>query len=155
MYTDFSFIFSPSAPVQGTRLVSYPDPPVIYEGTGFTFHCLVKKGTHLAYMWYHNKREVTSHSPLYRLSGNTMTVDRASERHAGYYVCMATNSIGNTSRSSSSIEVPVVVKSKHLFVYLRLRVLILLKGIPIIPYFDINCIEIWHYFYNSKPFKAN
>ncbi|XP_072516455.1 Fc receptor-like protein 5 isoform X2 [Salminus brasiliensis] len=97
-------------PVQGVQLVTDPDPPVIYEGSGFTLHCQVKKGTHLAYVWYHNKQELNPPSAFHHLSGNTLTVDRAGEGHAGYYTCMANNKMGNNSRYSSSTEVTVVVK---------------------------------------------
>ncbi|XP_036441899.1 Fc receptor-like protein 5 isoform X2 [Colossoma macropomum] len=111
--TSHALIFEVVIPVRGTHLVSDPDPPVIYEGKRFTLSCHVSKGTHLAYIWYHNKQKVTSPSSLHRLSGNTLTVDRATESHAGYYVCTATNQMGNISRASSSLEVNVVVK-KHL-----------------------------------------
>ncbi|XP_066504002.1 Fc receptor-like protein 5 isoform X2 [Hoplias malabaricus] len=102
--------FEVMIPVQGTKLVSDPEPPVIYEGAQFTLSCYVRKGSHLSYLWYHNKENVASHSPFHHFSGNTLTVEKASERHAGYYSCLATNKLGNFSTSSSSTEVSVVVK---------------------------------------------
>ncbi|KAI4880722.1 hypothetical protein NFI96_005683 [Prochilodus magdalenae] len=97
-------------PVMGTYVVPEPDPAVVYEGVGFTLSCHVRKGSHLAYLWYHNKQEVTPLSPAYQLSGNTLRVDRASETHAGHYECTATNMLGTASTHSTSLGVPVVVK---------------------------------------------
>ncbi|KAB5558929.1 hypothetical protein PHYPO_G00022870 [Pangasianodon hypophthalmus] len=97
-------------PVQGVSLVPEPNPAVIYEGAGFNMSCEASKGTHLTYSWYHNKQKVMSPSPLHHFAGNTLTVDRAAERHAGSYLCVAENMMGNNSRASSSRPVTVVVK---------------------------------------------
>ncbi|KAG9267017.1 hemicentin-2-like [Astyanax mexicanus] len=97
-------------PVQGVHLVPDPDPPVIYEMSGFNLHCRVRKGTHLTYVWYHNQQELNLPSAFHQISENTLTVDSAGKRHAGYYTCMAINKMGNHSRYSSSMEVNVVVK---------------------------------------------
>uniref|UniRef100_A0A3B1IUS7 Ig-like domain-containing protein n=1 Tax=Astyanax mexicanus TaxID=7994 RepID=A0A3B1IUS7_ASTMX len=98
-------------PVQGVHLVPDPDPPVIYEMSGFNLHCRVRKGTHLTYVWYHNQQELNLPSAFHQISENTLTVDSAGKRHAGYYTCMAINKMGNHSRYSSSMEVNVVVKA--------------------------------------------
>ncbi|XP_060741221.1 uncharacterized protein LOC132855934 isoform X2 [Tachysurus vachellii] len=55
-------------------------------------------------------QEVTSPSPRHHFVGNMLTVDRADERHAGSYSCMAKNVIRNMTRVSSSMLVTVVVK---------------------------------------------
>ncbi|XP_076879679.1 Fc receptor-like protein 5 isoform X2 [Brachyhypopomus gauderio] len=99
-----------SIPVQGSYLISEPNPPIIYEGAGFTLRCRVRKGTYLTYMWYHNKQRVSPSSPDYRLSGNTLTVDQAGDAHAGTYSCVAQNDIKDNRRHSSSADVTVVVK---------------------------------------------
>lgn len=106
-------MFSTSVPVQGVFLVSEPNPPVIYEGTGFNLSCQARKGTHLVYFWYHNEQEVTSLSPLHHFAGNILTVERAAERHAGSYSCVAKNMLGNEIRVSSSRLVTIIVKSNH------------------------------------------
>ncbi|XP_057217773.1 Fc receptor-like protein 5 isoform X2 [Triplophysa rosa] len=98
-------------PVQGASLSSEPDPPVIYEGERLVLRCLVSRGTHLSFMWYHNRQEVTSSpSELYRLSENTLTVDRAGEQHAGIYSCTAQNQMDVNTRYSSSRNLEVIVK---------------------------------------------
>ncbi|XP_027018918.1 cell adhesion molecule-related/down-regulated by oncogenes isoform X2 [Tachysurus fulvidraco] len=97
-------------PVQGVSLIPDPNPPVIYEGVGFNLSCKARKGTHLNYSWYHNMQEVTSPSPHHHFVGNMLTVDRADERHAGSYLCMAKNVMRNITRVSSSMVVTVVVK---------------------------------------------
>lgn len=101
-------------PVQGASLSSEPDPPVVYEGEPLVLRCLVSRGTHLSFMWYHNRQEVTSSpSELYRLSENTLTVDRAGEQHAGIYSCTAQNQMDVNTRYSSSRNLEVIVKSKN------------------------------------------
>ncbi|XP_058256183.1 protogenin A [Hemibagrus wyckioides] len=97
-------------PVQGVSLSPDPNPPAIYEGAGFNLSCNARKGTHLTYSWYHNKQEVTSPSPLHHFVGNMLTVDKADERHAGSYSCMAKNMIRNKTRVSTSMLTTVVVK---------------------------------------------
>ncbi|XP_056590480.1 Fc receptor-like protein 5 isoform X3 [Triplophysa dalaica] len=98
-------------PVQGTSVTSEPDPPVIYEREPLVLRCFVSRGTHLSFMWYHNRQEVTSSSSeLYRLSESTLTVDRAGEQHAGTYSCTAQNQMDDDTRYSSSRNLEVVVK---------------------------------------------
>ncbi|XP_053369788.1 B-cell receptor CD22 isoform X2 [Clarias gariepinus] len=97
-------------PVQGVSIVSEPNPPVIYEGEGFKLSCEARMGTHLGYSWYHNEQEMSSPSPLHHFVGNMLTVNSSSEWHAGSYLCVAKNLMGNNSRSSSSEHVTVVVK---------------------------------------------
>lgn len=98
-------------PVQGASLTSEPDLPVIYEGERLVLRCLVSRGTHLSFLWYHNKQEVTSSpSELYQLSENTLTVDRAGEQHAGIYSCTAQNQMDVNPRFSSSRSLDVIVK---------------------------------------------
>ncbi|XP_051532175.1 Fc receptor-like protein 5 isoform X2 [Myxocyprinus asiaticus] len=96
-------------PVVGASLRSVPDPPIIYEGERLVLSCLVRKGTHLSYTWYH-KQEVVVPSDLYRLSENTLTVDTVSEHHAGMYSCTAQNQVLVNPRSSSSRSLNVIVK---------------------------------------------
>ncbi|XP_051967688.1 Fc receptor-like protein 5 isoform X1 [Xyrauchen texanus] len=96
-------------PVVGAMLRSVPDPPIIYEGEPLVLSCLARKGTHLSYTWYH-KQEVAVPSVLYRLSENTLTVDAASEHHAGTYSCTAQNQVLTNPRTSSSSILNVVVK---------------------------------------------
>lgn len=101
-------------PVQGTSVTSDPDPPVIFEREPLVLRCSVSRGTHLSFMWYHNRQEVTSSSSeLYRLSESTLTVDRAGEQHAGTYSCTAQNQMDDDTRYSSSRNLEVVVKSKN------------------------------------------
>ncbi|XP_026885279.1 Fc receptor-like protein 5 isoform X1 [Electrophorus electricus] len=97
-------------PVQGTHLASEPSPPIIYEGAGFTLRCHVRRGTLPTYVWYHNKQLVATSTPLHRLSGSTLTVEQASERHAGTYSCEAQNYIKDHTRHSSSRDITIVVK---------------------------------------------
>ncbi|KAK2874717.1 hypothetical protein Q8A67_021870 [Cirrhinus molitorella] len=105
--------FQAVVPVLGARLTSDPDPPMVYEGQNLVLRCLVRKGTHLSFIWYHNKQEVNSSSELYRLSGDTLTVDGVSEMHAGTYSCTAQNQMTVNPRFSSSRNVHVIVK-KHI-----------------------------------------
>lgn len=113
-----------SVPVQGVSLIPNPNPPTIYEGAGFNLSCKARKGTHLTYSWYHNKQEVTSPSPLHHFVGNMLTVDKANERHAGSYSCMAKNMIRNKTRVSTSMLTTVVVKSKY-YLYVEVKVYVL------------------------------
>ncbi|XP_065115301.1 Fc receptor-like protein 5 isoform X2 [Paramisgurnus dabryanus] len=94
----------------GVSLSSEPDPAIIYEGERLVLSCLVKKGSYLSFLWYHNKQEVTSQSKLYQLSENTLTVERAGEQHAGIYSCTASNQIEDSPRFSSSQNLNVYVE---------------------------------------------
>ncbi|XP_067243740.1 Fc receptor-like protein 5 isoform X2 [Chanodichthys erythropterus] len=98
-------------PVVGASLSSDPDPPVLYEGEKLTLRCLVRKGTHLSFTWYHDKQEVNTYSDLYRLSEDALTVDEASEWHAGTYSCTAHNQMEVNPRFSSSQILHVIVKN--------------------------------------------
>lgn len=90
---------------------SDPDPPVLYEGEKLALRCLVRKGTHLSFTWYRDKQEVNASSDLYRLSEDALTVDEASELHAGMYSCTAHNQMEVDPRFSSSGTLHVIVKS--------------------------------------------
>ncbi|XP_067288271.1 Fc receptor-like protein 5 isoform X2 [Pseudorasbora parva] len=105
--------FHAVTPVVGASLSSSPDPPVLYEGEKLALRCLVRKGTHLSFTWYHDKQEVNASSDLYRLSGDALTVNAASERHSGTYSCTAQNQMEVNPRFSSSRNLFVTVK-KHI-----------------------------------------
>ncbi|XP_043108822.1 Fc receptor-like protein 5 isoform X2 [Puntigrus tetrazona] len=100
-------------PVVGARLSSEPDPAVIYEGQKLVLRCLVRKGTRLSFTWYQDAQLVTSSSELHRLSGDTLTVERATAVHAGIYSCTAQNQMSVNPRFSSSRNLHVTVK-KHM-----------------------------------------
>ncbi|KTF80167.1 hypothetical protein cypCar_00031418 [Cyprinus carpio] len=108
-------IVSMSVPVIGAQLSSDPDPAIIYEGQKLVLRCLVRKGTHLSFTWYHNTQELDSSSELHRLSGDALTVDGATEMHAGIYSCTAQNQMTVNPRFSSSRNLLVTVK-KHISV---------------------------------------
>ncbi|XDV51099.1 hypothetical protein PO909_020045, partial [Leuciscus waleckii] len=108
--TSNSIQFHVVTPVSGVSLSSDPDPPVRYEGQKFTLRCLVRKGTHLSFTWYHDQQEVNASSDHYRLSGDALTVDAASERHDGTYSCTAQNMMEDNPRYSSSRNLRVIVK---------------------------------------------
>ncbi|KAL2089844.1 hypothetical protein ACEWY4_014532 [Coilia grayii] len=97
-------------PVSGASVVSVPSPPTEFEGSSLALYCEVQKGSHLSYKWFHNRLEVTAPSLTYNLSGNSLTVDRLTKRHAGSYYCSAWNDIGIDPRYSSSSEIHVTVK---------------------------------------------
>ncbi|XP_039545929.1 Fc receptor-like protein 5 isoform X1 [Pimephales promelas] len=113
-------------PVLGARLSSDPDPPVLYEGQTFTLRCLVRKGTHLSFTWDHDQQEVNASSQHYRLSGDALTVDAASERHAGTYSCTAQNIMEVNPRFSSSQNLRVTVKQN--ISTLKLSFVVFLNG---------------------------
>ncbi|XP_028829855.1 hemicentin-1 isoform X2 [Denticeps clupeoides] len=98
-------------PVIGARLLTEPDPPILYEGVGFRLRCEVEKGSHLSYTWYHNRQKVSVASAMYNISENMLTVKRATEHHGGSYFCMACNQVGNITRLSNSNEEHVVIKT--------------------------------------------
>lgn len=108
--TSNSIQFQVVTPVTGASVSSDPDPPVLYEGQKFTLRCPVRKGTHLSFTWDHEQRELNASSDRYRLSGDALTVDAASERHAGTYSCTARNMMEVNPRFSSSRDVRVIVK---------------------------------------------
>ncbi|XP_059393444.1 neogenin [Carassius carassius] len=113
--TSNSIHFQAVIPVLGVRLSSDPDPAILYEGQKLVLRCLVRKGTHLSFTWYHNKQEVNSSSELHRLSGDSLTMDRATEMHAGIYSCTARNQMTVNPRFSSSQSLHVTVR-KHISV---------------------------------------
>ncbi|KAK7118969.1 hypothetical protein R3I94_020973 [Phoxinus phoxinus] len=108
--TSNSIQFHVVTPVSGASLSSDPDPPILYEGQKLALRCLAKKGTHLSFTWDHDQREVSASSDLYRLSGDALAVDAASERHAGTYSCTAQNMMEVNPRFSSSRNLRVTVK---------------------------------------------
>ncbi|XP_026130504.1 uncharacterized protein LOC113110608 [Carassius auratus] len=113
--TSNSIHFQAVIPVLGVRLSSDPDPAILYEGQKLVLRCLVRKGTHLSFTWYHNKQEVNSSSELHRLSGDSLTMDRVTEMHAGIYSCTARNQMTVNPRFSSSQSLHVTVR-KHISV---------------------------------------
>ncbi|XP_016105153.1 uncharacterized protein [Sinocyclocheilus grahami] len=113
--TSNSIHFHAVIPVVGARLSSDPDPAIVYEGQKLVLRCLVRKGTHLSFTWYHDTQLVNSSSELHRLSGDALTVDGATEMHAGIYSCTAQNQMTVNPRFSSSRNLHVTVK-KHISV---------------------------------------
>ncbi|XP_063056719.1 Fc receptor-like protein 5 [Engraulis encrasicolus] len=98
-------------PVSGASLRSVPSPPTEFKGSSMALFCDVQKGSHLSYTWFHNRIKVTAPSSVtYNLSGNSLTVDRLRNLHAGTYYCSAWNDIGLNPRYSSSNEIQVAVK---------------------------------------------
>ncbi len=108
-----------SVPVVGARLSSDPDPAVVYEGQKLVLRCLVRKGTHLSFTWYHDTQLVNSSAV--QLSGDALTVDGATEMHAGIYSCTAQNQMTVNTRFSSSPNLHVMVKSSKLNSLLHLK----------------------------------
>ncbi|XP_077096434.1 Fc receptor-like protein 5 isoform X2 [Siphateles boraxobius] len=108
--TSNSIQFHVVTPVIGASVSSDPDPPILYEGHKFSLRCLVRKGTHLSFTWHHDQQQVNASSDIYRLSGDALTVDAASERHAGTYACTAQNMMEVNPRFSSSRNLHVIVK---------------------------------------------
>ncbi|XP_077100074.1 Fc receptor-like protein 5 isoform X2 [Siphateles boraxobius] len=108
--TSNSIQFHVVTPVIGASVSSDPDPPILYEGHKFSLRCLVRKGTHLSFTWHHDQQQVNASSDIYRLSGDALTVDTASERHAGTYACTAQNMMEVNPRFSSSRSLHVIVK---------------------------------------------
>ncbi|XP_039546084.1 Fc receptor-like protein 5 [Pimephales promelas] len=88
--------------------------------------CLVRKGTHLSFTWDHDQQEVNASSQHYRLSGDALTVDAASERHAGTYSCTAQNIMEVNPRFSSSQNLRVTVKQN--ISTLKLSFVVFLNG---------------------------
>ena len=110
LLTKLLFPSAPSVPVSGVSILSKPSPPVVSEGSSLTLYCEVQKGSNLSYTWYHNRLEVKAPSVMYLLSGNSLVVDKLTQRHAGSYTCTAWNYIGVKPRTSSSSDVHVTVQ---------------------------------------------
>ncbi|KAK1885745.1 Transmembrane channel-like protein 7 [Dissostichus eleginoides] len=84
---------------------------IAYEGSCIELSCNVTKGSHLSYIWFFNRKEVTSStSPLFHHTGNKLVMGKVTPEHAGYYYCMAWSIVQDTRRFSSSFEVKVTVK---------------------------------------------
>ncbi|XP_056324283.1 Fc receptor-like protein 2 isoform X2 [Danio aesculapii] len=105
--------FQTVIPVLGARVSANPHLPLLHEGQTLVLRCVVRKGTHLSFSWFHDQHEVNASSGLYRINGDTLTVDSAGERHAGIYSCMAENQVTVNPRFSSSPNIQVIVK-KHI-----------------------------------------
>ncbi|XP_028316502.1 Fc receptor-like protein 5 [Gouania willdenowi] len=98
-------------PASQTSVTSDPFPPVVYEGSRLILSCDARKGSHLSYTWFFNRKEVTSsYSNLFHLNGNQLVVERVIPQHAGNYSCIAWSMVQTIKRFSSSSEVQVIVK---------------------------------------------
>ncbi|XP_071359843.1 Fc receptor-like protein 5 isoform X2 [Trachinotus anak] len=98
-------------PPSNTRVISEPFPPVAYEGSRIVLSCNVRKGSHLSYSWFFNKKGVTSStSPLFHLTGNKLVMENVTPEHAGHYYCQAWSMVKDIRRFSISTEVQVTVK---------------------------------------------
>ncbi|KAK7930243.1 hypothetical protein WMY93_006638 [Mugilogobius chulae] len=98
-------------PPSETRVTSEPFPPVVYEGSRLVLHCNVSQGSHLSYSWFFNRKEMQPFaSPLHRIQGNSLVMEKVRPEHRGHYACMAWSSAQDIKRFSSSREVQLTVK---------------------------------------------
>lgn len=100
------------APASNTRVTSVPSPPVAYEGSSITLWCDVDRGSHLSYTWFFNRKEVTSSTSGFNITGNKLVMERVTPEHAGNYYCIAWSAVQDTRRFSTSTEAKVTVKGK-------------------------------------------
>ncbi|XP_053275699.1 Fc receptor-like protein 5 isoform X2 [Pleuronectes platessa] len=99
-------------PASNTRVAAEPFPPVAYEGSRIVLKCTVTRGSHLSYIWFFNRKKVTSStSPLFHLTGNELVMEQATPEHAGNYSCIAWSMVQDSSRFLGSAEVKVTVKA--------------------------------------------
>lgn len=109
-YPTFSAIPEFAAPPSNTRVFSQPFPPVVYEGARLVLSCSTARGSHLSYIWFFNRKELSSNSSFAQASGNKLIMEKVTPGHAGYYSCMAWSRVQDTRRFSSSTEVRLVIK---------------------------------------------
>lgn len=112
LQTQTSVILFFLAPASNTRMTSEPSPPVAYEGSSIILSCDVDRGSHLSYTWFFNRKEVTSSTSGFNITGNKLVMGRATPEHSGNYYCVAWSAVRDVRSFSTSTEAKVTVKGK-------------------------------------------
>ncbi|XP_029950403.1 Fc receptor-like protein 5 isoform X2 [Salarias fasciatus] len=106
-----SITLSVVIPPLQTTVTSEPFPPVLYEGSRLVLSCGVDRGSHLSYTWFFNRTEVDGDiEDVFNVTGNKLVVEEVTPEHAGSYYCIASTSVQDIQRFSSSSDIQVTVK---------------------------------------------